>query len=240
MRRPRRPSRPRRSEWRRSRGDTPSWRSRDGTVTRRPSVVTTTATARRSRFSKRPNAATPARPPCGGSGECSRISGMVQRQDGATTPTATLRPGGGSWIRHPGLPLPLAHQCASSGRRRAAHPATRGVSGPATHRRPKSGTWLCRSGREAALRGAIVGVRPVPSWPPGWRPSEASGSLDRASVGRAPPSRRQSRCVRGNRQAAASTPCCVLRTERTCLTPAHPADRPERCPARSERTRRGL
>ena len=89
MRRPRRPSRPRRSARRRSRGDTTwGWKSRIGTVTRRPSVVTTTAMARRSGFSKKPKRPDSRCPPCGGSAQSSgRMLGN------ATTRTATFRGG---------------------------------------------------------------------------------------------------------------------------------------------------
>ena len=67
MRRPRRPSSPARSERSRvEKGYVAGGRSRTGTVTRRPSVVTTTATALRWRSPKKPKRPTPDVPPVAG------------------------------------------------------------------------------------------------------------------------------------------------------------------------------
>jgi len=119
MRRPRRPSRPRRSVRRRSRGDTP-WRRRSlGTSTRRPSVVTATRMARRSRFREKPKRPDSCYPPCGRSAQS---SGWGVR--GATTPTATFVRGGRS----------------GHGRRWcAAKPSCRTSGGPHRGARPHQG-----------------------------------------------------------------------------------------------------
>ena len=105
MRRPRRLSRPARSERRRSRGDTP-WgsRSRRGTVRRRPSAVTTTTTRLRLRpwkKSKRPDSNVPVS--LAGARRIAVVVGEAQppgrnhssgRVRSASTCTARPRPGG--------------------------------------------------------------------------------------------------------------------------------------------------
>ena len=94
MRRPRRPSSPARSERSESRRDTwPVGRSLIGTVTRRPSVVTTTAT--RWRSPKKPKRLTPIGPPVAGARSLDAATVIAQPPvPGPSSRSAAPRPAG--------------------------------------------------------------------------------------------------------------------------------------------------